>query len=135
MNNFEEHLIELSSVESKSPDVESFIKNIRLRHEDLKMKTNRAISGLSAFVFILIIGIFTSSQLVDDDYMNAPWTSTDSYLSYDYLSIFDESESFDGSELDQLTLYLIENNYDLDTEEIFYYSILYDETNYKEKSL
>ena len=135
MNNFEEKLIELSSVESNSPDVESFIKNIRLRHEDIKMKTNRTISGLSAFVFILIIGIFTSSQLVDDDYMNAPWTSTDSYLSYDYLSIFDESESFDSSELDQLTLYLIENSYDLDTEEIFYYSILYDENNYKEKSL
>ena len=135
MNNFEEHLIELSSVESKSPDVESFIKNIRLRHEDFRMKTNRAISGLSAFVFILIIGIFTSSQLVDDDYMNAQWTSTDSYLGYDYLSIFDESESFDSSELDPLTLYIIENSYDLDTEELFYFSILYDETSYKEKSL
>ena len=135
MNNFEEKLIELSSVESNSPDVESFIKNIRLRHEDIKMKTNRTISGLSAFVFILIIGIFTSSQLVDDDYMNAQWTSTDSYLGYDYLSRFDESESFDSSELDQLTLYIIENSYDLDTEEIFYFSILYDETSYKEKSL
>ncbi len=135
MNNFEEKLIKLSSVESNSPDVESFIKNIRLRHEHIKMKTNRTISGLSAFVFILIIGIFTSSQLVDDDYMNAQWTSTDSYLGYDYLSRFDESESFDSSELDQLTIYLIENSYDLDTEEIFYFSILYDETSYKEKSL
>ena len=135
MNNFEEKLIELSSVESKSPDVESFIKNIRLRHEHVRMKTNRAISGLSAFVFILIVGIFTSSQLVDDDFMTVPWTSTDSYLSYDYLSKFDESEKFDSNELDQLTLYFIENSYDLDTEEIFYFSILYDETNYKEKSL
>ena len=135
MNNFEEKLIKLSCVESNSPDVESFIKNIRLRHEHIKMKTNRTISGLSAFVFIVIIGIFTSSQLVDDDYMNAQWTSTDSYLGYDYLSRFDEIESFDSSELDQLTLYIIENSYDLDTEEIFYFSILYDETSYKEKSL
>ena len=135
MNNFEEKLIKLSSVESNSPDVESFIKNIRLRHEDIKMKTNRTISGLSAFVFILIIGIFTSSQLVYDDYINAQWTSTDSYLGNDYLSRFDESESFDINELGQLTLYLIEDSYDLDTEEIFYFSILYDETSYKEKSL
>ena len=74
-------------------------------------------------------------QFVDDDYTNTPWTSSDSYLSYDYLSIFDESEIFDSNELDQLTLYIIENSYDIDTEEIFYYSILYDETNYKEKSL
>ena len=135
MDNFEEKLIELSSVEFDSPDIDSFIRNIRLYQNDMRIKRNRAISGLSAFVFILILGIFTSSQLDDTYYMDSQWTSADSYLIYDYLSNIDDNQDWDINELDQLTLYLLEQGYELDSEEIFYYSILYDETNYKEKSL
>ena len=56
----------------------------------MRIKRNRAISGLSAFVFILILGIFTSSQLDDTYYMDSQWTSADSYLIYDYLSNIDD---------------------------------------------
>tara|TARA_B100000073_G_scaffold199719_1_gene165371 strand:- start:157 stop:462 length:306 start_codon:yes stop_codon:yes gene_type:complete len=101
----------------------------------MRIKRNRVISGLSAFVFILIMGIFTASQLDDTYYMHGQWTSADSYLIYDYLSNIDDNQDWDINELDQLTLYLLEQGYELDSEEIFYYSILYDETNYKEKSL
>ena len=135
MDNFEEKLIELSSVEFDSPDIDSFIRNIRLYQNDMRIKRNRAISGLSAFVFILILGIFTSSQLDDTYYMDSQWTSADSYLIYDYLSNIDDNQDWEIDELDQLTLYLLEQGYELDSEEIFYYSTLYDETNYKEKSL
>ena len=135
MDNFEEKLIELSSVEFDSPDIDSFIRNIRLYQNDMRIKRNRAISGLSAFVFILIMGIFTASQLDDTYYMDGQWTSADSYLIYDYLLNIDDNQDWDINELDQLTLYLLEQGYELDSEEIFYYIILYDETNYKEKSL
>ena len=135
MDNFEEKLIELSSVEFDSPDIDSFIRNIRLYQNDMRIKRNRAISGLSAFVFILIMGIFTAIQLDDTYYMHGQWTSADSYLIYDYLSNIDDNQDWEIDELDQLTLYLLEQGYELDSEEIFYYSTLYDETNYKEKSL
>ena len=67
--------------------------------------------------------------------MDSQWTSADSYLIYDYLSNIDDNLDWEIDELDQLTLYLLEQGYELDSEEIFYYSTLYDETNYKEKSL
>ena len=134
MSDFENKLIDLIDVESNAPDVTSFLTKLRGRHNNETIHRKRAVSGLTAFLFVLLIGVFTSYQLNSTVDQTLYWSEigTANYFDTDFSNIDDDEDTLS---IEEFTLFLIEENNVWDTEDLIYLNELYENTNEYEVSL
>jgi hypothetical protein len=134
MSDFENKLIDLIDVESNALDVTSFLTKLRGRHINETIHRKRAVSGLTAFLFVLLIGVFTSYQLNSTVDQTLYWSEigTANYFDTDFSNIDDDEDTLS---IEEFTLFLIEENNVWDTEDLIYLNELYENTNEYEVSL
>ena len=135
MSDFENKLIDLIDVESNAPDVTSFLTKLRGRHNNETIHRKRAVSGLTAFLFVLLIGVFTSYQLNSTVDQTLYWSeigTSANYFDTDFSNIDDDKDTLS---IEEFTLFLIEENNVWDTEDLIYLNELYENTNEYEVSL
>ena len=135
MIDFENRIIGMTHAESSGPDSAPFIAKLRGRQEKEMMQKKRVRSGLSAFAFVLLIGMLTTSQFVELPKQDFYWSEVDSnreYFDTDF-SIFDQG--YDTLYVEEFTLFMIEETGIWDTEDLFYFNELYENTNEYEVSL
>ena len=134
MSDFENKLIDLIDVESSALDVTSFLTKLRGRHINETIHRNRAVSGLTAFLFVLLIGVFTSYQLNSTVDQTLYWSEigTANYFDTDFSNIDDDEDTLS---IEEFTLFLIQENNVWDTEDLIYLNELYENTNEYEVSL
>jgi hypothetical protein len=93
MSDFENKLIDLIDVESNALDVTSFLTKLRGRHNNETIHRKRAVSGLTAFLFVFLIGVFTSYQLNTMGNKTLYWSeigTSANYFDTDFSNIDDE---------------------------------------------
>jgi hypothetical protein len=134
MSDFENKLIDLIDVESNAPDVTSFLTKLRGRHNNETIGRKRSVSGLTAFLFVFLIGVFTSYQLNSTVDQTLYWSEicTTNYFDTDFSNIDDDEDTLS---IEEFTLFLIEENNVWDTEDLIYLNELYENTNEYEVSL
>ena len=134
MSDFENKLIDLIDVESNALDVTSFLTKLRGRHINETIHRKRAVSGLTAFLFVLLIGVFTSYQLNSTVDQTLYWSEigTANYFDTDFSNIDDDEDTLS---VEEFTLFLIQENNVWDTEDLIYLNELYENTNEYEVSL
>ena len=134
MSDFENKLIDLIDVESNALDVTSFLTKLRGRHINETIHRKRAVSGLTAFLFVLLIGVFTSYQLNSTLDQTLYWSEigTANYFDTDFSNIDDDEDTLS---IEEFTLFLIQENNVWDTEDLIYLNELYENTNEYEVSL
>ena len=135
MIDFENRIIGMTHAESSGPDFASFIAKLRGRQEKEMMRKKRFRSGFSAFAFIFLVGMLTTSQFVELPKQDFYWSEVDSnreYFDMDF-SIFDQD--YDTLYVEEFTLFMIEETDIWDTEDLFYFNELYENTNEYEVSL
>ena len=134
MSDFENKLIDLIDVESNALDVTSFLTKLRGRHINETIHRKRAVSGLTAFLFVLLIGVFTSYQLNSTVDQTLYWSEigTANYFDTDFSNIDDDEDTLS---IEEFTLFLIQENNVWDTEDLIYLNELYENTNEYEVSL
>ena len=134
MSDFENKLIDLIDVESNALDVTSCLTKLRGRHINETIHRKRAVSGLTAFLFVLLIGVFTSYQLNSTVDQTLYWSEigTANYFDTDFSNIDDDEDTLS---IEEFTLFLIEENNVWDTEDLIYLNELYENTNEYEVSL
>ena len=135
MIDFENRIIGMTHAEGSEPDSTSFIARLRGRQEKEMMRKKRVRSGFSAFAFIFLVGMLTTSQFVELPKQDFYWSEVDSnreYFDTDF-SIFDQG--YDTLYVEEFTLFMIEETGIWDTEDLFYFNELYENTNEYEVSL
>ena len=135
MIDFENRIIGMTHAESSGPDSAPFIAKLRGRQEKEMMRKKRFRSGFSAFAFIFLVGMLTTSQFVELPKQDFYWSEVDSnreYFDMDF-SIFDQD--YDTLYVEEFTLFMIEETDIWDTEDLFYFNELYENTNENEVSL
>ena len=135
MSDFENKIMSLTQVESSTPDAASFLTKLRGRQNKEMIRKQRSRSGFFAFVFIFLIGTFTSSQLKDLESQYFDWSEIDNsaeFFDTDF-STFDQEN--DTLSIEEFTLFLIEENNVWDTEDLIYFNELYETKNEYEASL
>ena len=134
MSDFENKLIDLIDVESSALDVTSFLTKLRGSHINETIHRKRAVSGLTAFLFVLLIGVFTSYQLNSTVDQTLYWSEigTANYFDTDFSNIDDDEDTLS---VEEFTLFLIQENNVWDTEDLIYLNELYENTNEYEVSL
>ena len=135
MSDFENKIMSLTQVESGTPDAASFLTKLRGRQNKEMIRKQRSRSGFFAFVFIFLIGTFTSSQLKDLESQYFDWSEIDNsaeFFDTDF-STFDQEN--DTLSIEEFTLFLIEENNVWDTEDLIYFNELYETKNEYEASL
>ena len=135
MIDFEYRIFGMTQAESCGPDSASFIAKLRGRQEKEMMRKKRVRSGFSAFAFIFLVGMLTTSQFVELPKQDFYWSEVDSnreYFDTDF-SIFDQG--YDTLYVEEFTLFMIEETGIWDTEDLFYFNELYENTNEYEVSL
>ena len=135
MIDFENRIIGMTHAESSGPDSAPFIAKLRGRQEKEMMRKKRVRSGFSAFAFIFLVGMLTTSQFVDLPKLDFYWSEVDSNREYfdTYFSIF--YQGYDTLYVEEFTLFMIEETGIWDTEDLFYFNELYENTNEYEVSL
>ena len=135
MIDFENRIIGMTNAESSGPDSAPFIAKLRGRQEKEMMRKKRVRSGFSAFAFIFLVGMLTTSQFVELPKQDFYWSEVDSnreYFDTDF-SIFDQD--YDTLYVEEFTLFMIEETDIWDTEYLFYFNELYENINENEVSL
>ena len=89
---------------------------------------------MTAFLFVLLIGVFTSYQLNSTVDQTLYWSEigTANYFDTDFSNIDDDEDTLS---IEEFTLFLIEENNVWDTEDLIYLNELYENTNEYEVSL
>ena len=82
MIDFENRIIGMTHAESSGPDSASFIAKLRGRQEKEMMRKKRFRSGFSAFAFIFLVGMLTTSQFVELPKQDFYWSEVDSNREY-----------------------------------------------------
>ena len=135
MNDFENKITSLMQATSGEPDAASFIANLRSRQDKEMLQLKRFRSGLSAFAFIFLICLFTISRFdqipMQEQYFTEDISDID-YFDTDYLSI---DQYYNSLDIETFTLFMIDESIMLDTEELFYYNELFENTLNYEGSL
>ena len=134
MINFEEKLSKSVRVKTKNLDTSAFILNLKNRHNKELKRIQRFKSGFAAFSFIFIISLVTIFQLDNYDVIHNDLKFTDyndafydEYIFSDYNDInFDENE---------FTVFMYEESFHYDAEELVYLNEFFIEDIEKEKSL
>ena len=135
MSDFENKIMSLTQVESSTPDAASFLTKLRGRQNKEMIQKQRSRSGFFAFVFIFLIGTFTSSQLKDleREYLN--WSEIDNSAEFFDTDFSTFEQENDTLSIEEFTLFLIEENNVWDTEDLIYFNELYETKNEYEASL
>ena len=135
MNDFENKIINLSSLNASGPDPAVFLTRFRGQQEKEMIQKKRVVSCINAFVFIFFIAIFTVSQFKDNPTQDIYWNEMANDLEYyeTELMIFDQY--YDSLSVEEFTLFMMEETNLWDTEDLIYFNDLYENTNEYEVSL
>ena len=134
MINFEEKISKSVRVKTKNLDTSVFILNLKNRRNNELKRIQRFKSGFAAFSFIFIISLVTIFQLDNYDVIHNELELTDydnviydEYIFSDYNDInFDENE---------FTVFMYEESFHYDAEELVYLNEFFIKDIYEEKSL
>ena len=134
MINFEKKISKSVKVKTKNLDTSVFILNLKNRRNNELKRIQRFKSGFAAFSFIFIISLVTIFQLDHYDVIHNDLTFTDyndafydEYIFNDYDDInFDENE---------FTVFMYEESFHYDAEELVYLNEFFIKDIEKEKSL
>ena len=135
MSDFENKIMSLTQVESGTPDAASFLTKLRGRQNKEMIRKQRSRSGFFAFVFIFLIGTFTSSQLKDLERQYLDWSEIDNSAEFFDTDFSTFEQENDTLSIEEFTLFLIEENNVWDTEDLIYFNELYETKNEYEASL
>jgi hypothetical protein len=135
MSDFENKIMSLTQVESSTPDAASFLTKLRGRQNKEMIRKQRSRSGFFAFVFIFLIGTFTSSQLKDLESQYFDWSEIDNSAEFFDTDFSTFEQENDTLFIEEFTLFLIEENNVWDTEDLIYFNELYETKNEYEASL
>ena len=135
MSEFENKIMSLTQVESGTPDAASFLTKLRGRQNKEMIRKQRSRSGFFAFVFIFLIGTFTSSQLKDLERQYLDWSEIDNSAEFFDTDFSTFEQENDTLSIEEFTLFLIEENNVWDTEDLIYFNELYETKNEYEASL
>ena len=135
MIDFENRIIDMMRTESSGPDSASFIAKLHGRQEKEMMRKKRMQSGFSAFAFIFLIGMLTTSQFVELPKQDIYWTEVDNNIEYFDTDFLTFDEGYDTISVEEFTLFMIEETNIWDTEDLIYFNELYENTNVYEVSL
>ena len=135
MSDFENKIMSLTQVESGTPDAASFLTKLRGRQNKEMIRKQRSRSSFFAFVFIFLIGTFTSSQLKDLESQYFDWSEIDNSAEFFDTDFSTFKQENDTLSIEEFTLFLIEENNVWDTEDLIYFNELYETKNEYEASL
>ena len=135
MIDFENRIIGMMHTESSGPDSASFIAKLHGRQEKEMMRKKRMQSGFSAFAFIFLIGMLTTSQFVELPKQDIYWSEVDNNIEYFDTDFLTFDEGYDTISVEEFTLFMIEETNIWDTEDLIYFNELYENTNVYEVSL
>ena len=135
MIDFENRIIDMMRTESSGPDSASFIAKLHGRQEKEMMRKKRMRSGVSAFAFIFLVGMLTTSQFVELPKQDIYWTEVDNNIEYFDTDFLTFDEDYDTISVEEFTLFMIEETNIWDTEDLIYFNELYENTNVYEVSL
>ena len=135
MIDFENRIIGMMRTESSGPDSASFIAKLHGRQEKEMMRKKRMQSGFSAFAFIFLVGMLTTSQFVELPKQDIYWTEVDNNIEYFDTDFLTFDEGYDTISVEEFTLFMIEETNIWDTEDLIYFNELYENTNVYEVSL
>ena len=135
MIDFENRIIDMMRTESSGPDSASFIAKLHGRQEKEMMRKKRMRSGFSAFAFIFLVGMLTTSQFVELPKQDIYWTEVDNNIEYFDTDFLTFDEDYDTISVEEFTLFMIEETNIWDTEDLIYFNELYENTNVYEVSL
>ena len=135
MNDFENKIINLSSLNASGPDPAVFLTRFRGQQEKEMIQKKRVVSCINAFVFVFFIGISIISQFKDTPVQDSYWNEMANDLEYyeTELMIFDQY--YDSLSIEEFTLFMMEETNLWDTEDLIYFNDLYENTNEYEVSL
>ena len=129
MVDFENRIISMTHAESSGPDSASFITKLRGRHEQEMMRKKRIRSGFSAFAFIFLVGMLTTSQFVELPNQDIYWSEVDSNVEYFDTDFLTFDQGYDTISDEEFTLFMIEETNIWDTEDLIYFNELYENTS------
>jgi len=135
MIDFENRIIGMTHAEGSGPDSALFIARLRGRQEKEMMQKKRIRSGFSAFAFIFLVGMLTTSQFVEIPKQNIYWSEVDSNIEYFDTDFSILDQDYDTLYVEEFTLFMIEETNIWDTEDLIYFNELYENTNEYEVSL
>ena len=135
MIDFENRIIGMMHSESSGLDAASFIAKLRGRQEKEMMRNNRLRSGFSAFAFIFLVGMLTTSQFVELPKQDIYWSEVDNNIEYFDTDFLTFDQGYDTISDEEFTLFMIEETNIWDTEDLIYFNELYENTNVYEVSL
>ena len=135
MIDFENRIIDMMRTESSGPDSASFIAKLHGRQEKEMMRKKRMRSGFSAFAFIFLVGMLTTSQFVELPKQDIYWAEVDNNIEYFDTDFLTFDEGYDTISVEEFTLFMIEETNIWDTEDLIYFNELYENTNVYEVSL
>jgi hypothetical protein len=135
MIDFENRIIGMMRTESSGPDSASFIAKLHGRQEKEMMRKKRMQSGFSAFAFIFLVGMLTTSQFVELPKQDIYWAEVDNNIEYFDTDFLTFDEGYDTISVEEFTLFMIEETNIWDTEDLIYFNELYENTNVYEVSL
>jgi len=135
MIDFENRIIGMMRTESSGPDSASFIAKLHGRQEKEMMRKKRMQSGFSAFAFIFLVGMLTTSQFVELPKQDIYWSEVDNNIEYFDTDFLTFDEGYDTISVEEFTLFMIEETNIWDTEDLIYFNELYENTNVYEVSL
>ena len=135
MIDFENRIIGMMHTESSGPDSASFIAKLHGRQEKEMMRKKRMQSGFSAFAFIFLVGMLTTSQFVELPKQDIYWSEVDNNIEYFDTDFLTFDEGYDTISVEEFTLFMIEETNIWDTEDLIYFNELYENTNVYEVSL
>ena len=135
MIDFENRIIDMMRTESSGPDSASFIAKLHGRQEKEMMRNNRLRSGFSAFAFIFLVGMLTTSQFVELPKQDIYWAEVDNNIEYFDTDFLTFDEGYDTISVEEFTLFMIEETNIWDTEDLIYFNELYENSNVYEVSL
>ena len=134
MINFEEKISKSVRVKTKNLDTSVFILKLKNRRNNEFKRIQRFKSGFAAFSFIFIISLVTIFQLDNYDVINNDLEFTDyndafydEYIFSDY-----NDNNFDENEF---TVFMYEESFHYDAEELVYLNEFFIKDIYEEKSL
>ena len=135
MNDFENKIINLSSLNASGPDPAVFLTRFRGQQEKEMIQKKQVVSCINAFAFIFFIAIFTVYQFEDNPTQDIYWNEMANDLEYyeTELMIFDQY--YDSLSVEEFTLFMMEETNLWDTEDLIYFNDLYENTNEYEVSL
>ena len=133
MNNFEKKIIDLYQADALGPDTGQFLHNLRQRHSQKRLMKYRISTGLSAFIFIITIGLITSNQL-NESFSQDILFSFNEYSEEYPITVFD-NEVADSLLIEEFTLFILEESNSWNTEDLLYYDLLYEDLNNIEVTL